>query len=447
MQAEIIAVGTELLLGDIVNTNAPWISKKLAALGIDVYHHITVGDNPARIQSVIQQALDRADILIFTGGLGPTEDDLTIATIADYFNAALIEDPASVEAIKAFFIARGIEHTSNNLKQALKPQDAQTIENPIGTAPGIAWDVSSYLSELNSESNDQLHDELAKRTSLILTFPGVPRELYAMWPASEAFIKQQMEKQGLQSQMLTIRFLHFFGIGESKVALELADLMDGQNPTVAPYVGRSEVRIRIAAKASNEADALALIEPIKKQAIERLKPFYFAEGKTTDDVNIEAIVADILKDKKLTVSVAESCTGGLVSSRLTDVPGSSQYTSLNVVTYSNHQKEQLLNVCPEDLKNYGAVSPQIASTMAQNILKISNCDVGLALTGLAGPDGGSDEKPIGLLYLALTGLNQTIVKKILVNPNYPRTDIKYWFSQYALHYLRQYLQGTLQTDN
>ncbi len=430
MRAEIIAIGTELLLGDIVNTNAAWISQKLASIGVDVYHHITVGDNPARIQSVIQQALDRSDFLIFTGGLGPTEDDLTMATIADYFNTPMIADPNSMESIKAFFIARGIEHTDNNLKQALKPESAETIANPIGTAPGIAWDVSDHTQKPNA----------------ILTFPGVPRELYAMWPAGEAFIRGQLQQQGEQSQVMVTRFLHFFGTGESKVALELADLMDGQNPTVAPYVGRSEVRIRIVAKANTAAEALKLIDPVKQTAVQRLSDFYFAEGQTTEDVHIEAIVAGLLKDKGLTISVAESCTGGLVSSRLTDIAGSSEYTSLNMVTYSDEQKQQLLDVSASDIKQHGAVSPEVAKAMCEGIKTKAKTNIGVSLTGIAGPGGGSDEKPVGLVYIGFTGLAETMVKKVLVNKNYSRQDIKYWFSQYALHYLRHYLSGTLKPD-
>jgi len=438
MRAEIIAIGTELLLGDVVNTNAAWVSQKLSALGIDVYHHTTVGDNPGRIQAVVQQALDRADFLIITGGLGPTEDDLTVATIADYFNAPLVEDPASLERIKAFFIARGIQHSPNNLKQALKPADAITITNPIGTAPSMYWDVSAYTDRPNA----------------ILTFPGVPRELYAMWPEGERLIGAEMAQRGVQTQVLVTRFLHFFGIGESKLAEVLDDLMEGSNPTVAPYVGRSEVRVRIGAKASTEAEALQLIEPVKTACIQRLPDYYFAETQGADDAQIEAIVGNLLTEKNVTVAVAESCTGGLVSSRLTDVPGSSQYVALNLVTYSNAQKHQSLGVPLQDLETYGAVSPQVAAAMSQGIYhkvcQTGQTTVGLSLTGIAGPAGGSPEKPVGLAYIGLTGLGAdptaVIVKKVLVNKHYSRSDIKYWFSQYALHFLRQYLLGTLVPD-
>ncbi len=435
MRAEIIAVGSELLLGDIVNTNASWLSEQLAVIGVDVFHHVSVGDNPARIQKVIEQAIERADVLIFTGGLGPTQDDLTVETIADYFKVPLISDPESERMIEAFFIARGMTHAKSNLKQALRPADAQVIANPIGTAPGICWDVS----------------EKTGRETFILTFPGVPRELYQMWGYGKRFIQEKQQERGEQHQMLVSSSLHFFGIGESTLGEELADLMESSNPTVAPYVGRSEVRVRLAAKANTEADALALIQPIKSEIAQRLKPFYFGEG---DEASLEESVAVLLLEQGLRVSTAESCTGGLVSSRLTDVSGSSEYTTLNVVTYSNEEKMKVLGVSVETLEQHGAVSPQTAQEMAEGIRRLSGADIGLSMTGIAGPTGGNEEKPVGLVYMGLSGpinsegqdTRKTIVKKIMVNRNYKRMDIKYWFSQYALHYLRHYLLGTLRAD-
>lgn len=420
MKAEIIAIGTELLLGDVTNTNAVWLSKELALLGIDVYHHVSVGDNPARIQTVFRQAFERADVLILTGGLGPTDDDLTIQTLADYFNTPLISDPDSEAAIRQFFLTRDIPIAPSNIKQALKPEGAHTIANPVGTAPGIAWDVSS----------------LTGKPAFVLTFPGVPKELYAMWPAGKDFLRRQQSALGEAPKMLFPLFMHFFGIGESLLAEQLKDLMQQANPTVAPYVGKAEVRIRIVAKADTEAEAQTLIAPVKQAIIERVGEYYIGD----DGVSLEHCVGQLLRQRALSVAVAESCTGGLVSSRLTDVPGSSDYIKLNTVTYANEQKIQLLGVSAETLESHGAVSAEVAREMAQGMQKLSGCEIALALTGIAGPQGGSEEKPVGLVYIALTGIDgQTQTHRILANPRYSRTDIKYWFSQHALNILRRYL--------
>ncbi len=425
MHAEIIAVGTELLLGDVVNSNATWISKELASMGVGVYHHVVVGDNPERIKQVVDQALERSDILIFTGGLGPTDDDLTIATLADLFNEPMLEDPESVEVIRAFFTARDQEMACSNVKQAMRPQSALALKNPIGTAPGVMWDISKK----------------AGKPALLYAFPGVPRELYAMWPEAKDHLKQFLYGSGVSESVINTRFLHFFGIGESKIGELLKDLMTAENPTVAPYVGRAEVRIRVAAKAPTDEKAQALIEPVAEQIIERLKPYWYGKDEDT----LEQVVGRLLMMLNKTVSTAESCTGGLVSSRLTDVPGSSAYTSLNAITYSNDQKEKLLGVSSKTLATLGAVSPETAAEMADGIRKVSGSDIGLALTGIAGPTGGTDEKPVGLVYIGLSGLTDApVVKKVMVNPKNDRVDIKHWFSQYALHYLRQYMSGTLE---
>lgn len=428
MKAEIIAIGTELLIGDVVNTNATWLSKELAALGIDVYYHVTVGDNPGRIQEIIAQAIERSDVLIFTGGLGPTDDDLTVLTIAEYFKTELVCDPESEEKIKSYFITRDMPMSKLNLKQAYKPVEAMTITNPVGTAPGILWDVS----------------EKTGKSTYLMTFPGVPKELYAMWPQGRAFLQQKQAEAGERSTVLITRFLHFFGIGESKLGENLRDLMQAERVTVAPYVGNAEVRIRIAAKAETEAAANALIDPVMEEIIQRCGPYYFGQ----DGETLESRVGQMLREKALTVSVAESCTGGLVSSRLTDVPGSSAYTQLNVVTYSNQQKIKTLGVSAETLAEVGAVSREVAAQMAEGVRKLSGAPIGIALTGIAGPDGDTPEKPVGLVYIALSGAqtSEPIVKKVMVNRHYGRKDIKYWFSQYALHFLRLFIEGRLEPD-
>lgn len=424
MKAEIIAVGSELLIGDVINSNAAWISGELASLGVDVHYHVTVGDNPARIQGVIQQAVERSDVLIFTGGLGPTDDDLTIATIADYFKTPLIVDPESEETIRNMFIVRGMPMSPSNLKQAKKPQGADTVKNPTGTAPGIAWDVS---------------DKTGKQT-LILTFPGVPKELYAMWPAGAEFIRSRQRAIGEAVQVLMVHYLHFFGIGESKLGEMLRDLMTTANPTVAPYVGEASVKIRVAAKAESEAAAEALISPVKAEIIQRCGDYYYGE----DDATLETHVAQLLTKQKLTLAVAESCTGGLLSSRLTDVPGSSVYTLINMITYGNAEKSRFLDVSKDTLEQHGAVSSEVAAEMARGMLKASGSDLALSITGIAGPDGGTEEKPVGLAYIGIARGERLWVKKVLVNARYKRKDIKHWFTQYALSYLAQGLQDKLE---
>lgn len=427
LSAEIIAVGTELLLGDIVNSNAAWLSDELARMGVSVYHHTTVGDNVARIHGVLRTALDRANVLIFTGGLGPTEDDLTIRALAEYFGAEMVSDPASEETIKAFFVARGMTHSPSNLKQALRPVDAAAIANPMGTAPGIAWQVPRPDGS----------------PTLILTFPGVPREMKVMWPEGQKHLRVFEQQLGIQPQYIGTRSLHFFGIGESVLGERLKDLMAQSNPTVAPYVGRSEVRVRLGAKAADLASAQALLTPLADEIRTRLAEYYITEA---DTLRVEEIVGELLTSQNLTLSVAESCTGGLVSSRLTDVPGSSAYTTLNMITYSNTQKHAQLGVCTELLATKGAVSPEVAEAMAVGILEKTGSDIGLSLTGIAGPDGGTEDKPVGTLYMGLaikegvlTKTQRVQHKLVRVNAKFGRTETKYWFSQYALHWVREQL--------
>lgn len=425
MRAEIIAVGTELLMGDVINSNAAWLSKELASLGVDVYYHHTVGDNPERIQGVLKKALDRAEFIIFTGGLGPTDDDLTVATLADYFQASMVEDPDSAEKIRNYFIARDMPMSKLNLKQALKPTDAITIQNPVGTAPGILWDVSKRVG----------------KQTILMTFPGVPKELYAMWPQGKDAIRQAMKTAGLENQILVTTFLKFFGIGESKLAEILRDLMQSPSPTVAPYVGEAEVKIRVSCKGASEEEARKEMEPVIQEIIQRCKPYYFGQ----DEETLPSAVGKLLTDRSQNVSIAESCTGGLVSSRLTDVPGSSRYIHYNVVTYANEQKTSHLGVPAQLFDAVGAVSEEVAEAMAVGMLQKSGSDWAVSLTGIAGPDGGTEEKPVGLVYIGLAqkDLNQArvCVKKMLVNQKYKRADIKYWFSQYALFYLKQALCG------
>lgn len=426
--ADVICVGTELLLGDVVNSNAAWLGEQLADNGIQCFYHTAVGDNPTRIGHVIDHALNRAeqpaDILIFTGGLGPTDDDLTVATIVEHFGQTptMVSDPASEEAIKAFFIARNMTHSRNNLKQALRPSDGIALANHVGTAPGLVWDISPHVG----------------RPAIVLCFPGVPKELFALWPQGLSELRQWLGHHPFTTPHLARTFLHFFGIGESKIAELLADVMADANPTVAPYVGKSSVRIRLAAMANSEGEANELLAPVKTTILERLGDYYIGEG---DTIHIEERVGQTLVAHQASVAVAESCTGGLVSSRLTDVPGSSTYTTLNVTTYSNDAKTEQLGVNPDLIGSHGAVSTHVAAAMAEGIRAKANSTYGLALTGIAGPDGGTADKPVGLVYIGVATPNGTTVTKQLVNSRLSRQDIKFWFSEYALHALYKALQA------
>jgi nicotinamide-nucleotide amidase len=428
MNAEIIAVGTELLMGEVINSNAAWLSEQLAAIGVNVYFHTAVGDNPQRIRDIFQRALGRSNLLLVTGGLGPTDDDLTVATLAGMLDTPMISDPDSEKKIREFFITRDMPMSNTNLKQAQRPVDAEVLFNRMGTAPGVYWDVTQKVAERGWGTGPKI----------IMAFPGVPREMKVMW--SEEALTRLMPMLPEQSVLVT-RFLKFIGLGESMLAEKLRDLMAMESPTVSPYVGQAEVKIRIAVRAENEATALAQIEPVEREIMARVGEYCF--GK--DDEQLEAVVGDILREKGLTLSVSESCTGGLVSSRLTDVSGSSEYITLNTVTYSNEAKTQLLGVSPEMLAAHGAVSEEVAAEMVRGILKLANTDIGLSITGIAGPTGETPEKSVGLAYIGLIRQgSEPVVKKVSVNPNYSRDYIKYWFSQYALNYTRQFLEGHLQ---
>ncbi len=413
MKAEIIAVGTELLLGDVVNTNAAWLSKVLSAIGVDVYHHVTVGDNPARIHGVMRQALsraDRPDVLLFTGGLGPTPDDLTVAAIADFFGAPLVMDDTSAEAIQRYFIARNHPISHGTLKQALRPETAQVLANPQGTAPGILWEV-----------------DYAGKPVIIITFPGVPKELYAMWPGAEAYLRDRQQARGENGSVLAVRFLHFFGVGESRLAEALSDLMDQADPTVAPYVGQAEVRIRLVTRGETLAAAEARLDPVEAEIRRRVGEYCIGTQ------SLPETVIQTLTERGQTLAVAESCTGGFISHRLTNVPGSSAVVGLNMVTYANAAKTRQLGVDAALFDTVGAVSAQVAGQMAEGIASIAQADVGLAISGIAGPSGGTPEKPVGTAYIGVHAQGRTETLLVNVNPQYDRETLKLWFSQYALN--------------
>jgi nicotinamide-nucleotide amidase len=416
--AEILSIGTELLLGQVVDTNAQFIGGELAKLGIDSFFRTTVGDNPARIKEAFRVACERADIVISTGGLGPTADDLTTECIAEFFNVPLIFDEEVLEGIEAKFAMLRYKMPESNRKQAFRPEGAQILPNPAGTAPGILWQVDPQICKRVGISGSRT----------VLTFPGVPRELKRMWSETAApFLAKSHANSVLWS-----RELKHFGIGESALAEKFAHLLNSENPTVAPYAGQWECRLRVTAKAKTVDEARAMAEPI----VEEIRTGSGTLCYGFDNDTLESVVGALLTESRKTIAVAESCTGGLVSARLTDISGSSNYVGLNVVSYANDAKMQLLGVSDDVLKSHGAVSAECAEQMAQGIKKLAKSDLGLSITGIAGPTGGTPEKPVGLVYIGLATDEGYAGKELRLPDRLSRSDIRYRSASEALNMVR-----------
>lgn len=385
MKAEIINTGTELLLGQILNRNAQYLSQRLSQLGIDVYYHTTVGDNPARIAEAISQALQRSEIVITTGGLGPTNDDLTKEMVAEVLGLEMVEDASSLARIEGFFADRGRVMPKNNTKQACFPDGAIIMPNDFGTAPGAI---------------------VEKGEKVVIILPGPPFELEPMFETSAYSYLQKLS--GGRPTLIKSRVLRLFGIGESTVEERIKDLLDSQtNPTIAPLAKATEINLRLTAKGSNEEQILKMIKPVEEELRNRLGEYIFG----ADEVSLEKVVGNLLEKHELTLATAESCTGGLLAAKITDVPGSSAYFHYGLVTYSNEAKMKLLRVREETLNNCGAVSEATAREMAQGVRILANADLGVAVTGIAGPGGGTVEKPVGLVYIALASENNIICQE------------------------------------
>jgi nicotinamide-nucleotide amidase len=414
MSAEIICVGTELLLGDILNSNARYLAQQLADLGISHYHQSVVGDNPGRIQQVMQVALDRqAQVLIFTGGLGPTPDDLTTATIAEFFQTPLVEHPAVVADIEQKYAQRGRVMTANNRRQALQPQGADILPNPLGTAPGMMWRPQPGL--------------------IILTFPGVPREMYRMWQDSAI---PYLQANGYGQEQIFSTSLRFWGVSESALAERVDRFIQMSNPTVAPYAGKGEVRLRVATKAATASAAAQIIDPIAAEIIELAGDHYY--GKDTD--SLASVVGQLLSATQQTLAVAESCTGGMIGALLTDVPGSSAYFWGGIIAYANAVKVNMLGVDPEALVDHGAVSALVAEQMAIGVRAKIGTDWGISITGVAGPTGGSAEKPVGLVYIGLAKPDgQVESMKYQLSTHFDRELIRQMSAHQSLDILRRRL--------
>ncbi len=412
MSAEIICVGTELLLGDIVNTNVQFLAKELAILGIPHYYQTVVGDNPTRIQEVINLASKRASILLFTGGLGPTPDDLTTETIAQCFNRPLVEKAEIIEDIQRKFQARGRKMNENNRKQALIPEGATILPNPTGTAPGIIWQPEANLT--------------------IMTFPGVPSEMKRMWTETAV---PHLKCQGWGKEIIFSRMLRFRGIGESSLATKVNRFFDLTNPTVAPYAALGEVRLRISTKTTSATEANAIIEPVAQEIIKIAGADYF--GK--DDDTLAKVVGQLLRNRKETVAVAESCTGGGLGTMLTGVAGSSDYFCGGIIAYDNRIKMSLLGVAPEVLETQGAVNSIVAQQMALEVKQRLNTSWGISITGIAGPDGGTEVKPVGLVYIGIADPNNEVDSIDCTFGDRSRDIIRYLSSCTALDQLRRKL--------
>lgn len=405
MKAEIITVGTEILLGDIVNTNSQFLAKELASIGVEVYYQETVGDNETRLLNLLEEAFKRSDIVITTGGLGPTNDDITKEIAAKYFNQELVFYSDIWENIKSYFEKLGLKPTENNKKQAYFPKDCIILDNPNGTAPGVI---------------------LKKENKMIILLPGPPKEMIPMFNNS---VKSYL--QSLTDYKLVSKTLRFIGIGESELEEKLIDIINSQsNPTIAPYAKENEVTLRITAKSKDDEKANDLIKSIEEKIKDRVGKYIYGY----DDTTLEETVAKLLVKNNMTIAVSESCTGGMVSSKLIDYPGISQSFIEGCVTYSNEAKMNRLGVKKETLDKYGAVSSETAIEMAVGIAKNLNTNIGLSTTGVAGPGGGTDEKPVGLVYIGIYINGDVKVKKC--NFSGSRDKIRSRATNEALNLLR-----------
>lgn len=407
MRGEIISVGTELLLGQICNTDAQFISQASASIGVDIYYHTSVGDNKDRLLGVLKIASERSDLIILTGGLGPTEDDLTKETVSEFLNLRLIEFPEARDHVIEHFHSKNLP--ANNKKQWMFPEGSKLIPNNNGTAPGCIIDTTSKI---------------------YIVLPGPPHELQPMFNETVIpFIQSKFEN----SYVIKSRILKLFGISESETEERIKDIIDNQtNPTIAPLVGKGEVTLRISAKAHSNDEAYYMIEVVEHQIRDRLGEYIYGINEDT----LPSIVTNLLINKKLTIAIAESCTGGNIANLLTDVAGISQSLKLCEVTYSNESKINELCIPENIIEEYGAVSDKTAALMAEMIRRKANTSVGLSITGIAGPDS-IENKPVGLFYVGISSQYASKTYEFFSRGN--RTWFKSYASLTALNELRKYI--------
>jgi len=388
MMVEILAVGTELLMGQISNTNAQYISARLPEVGVGVYYHSVVGDNPDRLKASFKLALERADVVITTGGLGPTKDDLTKETIASELGLEMALDKPSYDSLIEHFSKSNRPMTQNNVKQAYLPEGSTVLTNRNGTAPGC-------LVETNGK--------------VVIMLPGPPSEMKPMF--SEWVIPYFMKKNGY---LLVSKFIRIFGIGESAMEEMIMDIIDNQtNPTIAPYAKEGEVTLRVTAMCKSNEEGLKLLEPTVNEIMKRLGSAVYS----TDNEELHEVAARLLIEQNKTIAFAESCTGGLAAAKFASIPGVSACLDRGYVTYSNRAKMEELGVSEETLRTHGAVSSQTALEMAEGARKAAGTDIAVSVTGIAGPDGGTEDKPVGTVFIAISDKNGSEFKQIKLRGN------------------------------
>lgn len=406
MQAEVVSVGTELLLGQIVDTNAAHLARALSDLGIAVYRRVTVGDNHDRLLAALKEAVANNDVVITIGGLGPTQDDITRETLAEAMGDTLHEDPQIARRLEAFFRSRGARMTASNLRQAQVPVHGRAIDNPNGTAPGVLFEKDGKIA---------------------ISLPGPPNEFIPM--VANHVVPLLRERTGGRGTIRS-RMLRICGMGESMVEEQVRDLMASDNPTVAPYAKVGEVHLRVTARADDAESADRLIEERVALLVERLGDHVYG----FDDEAMEVVVVRLLDERGQTVATAESCTGGLLASRITEVPGSSRVFPGGAVSYSNEAKTELVHVPADLIAAHGAVSAEVAEALAQGARRRFGADYGIGVTGIAGPDGGTPDKPVGLVYIAVADASGVEADRNRFIGG--RSTVRYRSTQVALTMLR-----------
>ena len=415
---EILSVGTELLLGNIANTDAQMLSQGLSELGLNVYYHTVVGDNPQRAKEAVAIAKKRADIIITTGGLGPTCDDLTKNVLAEAFGKKLVFDQGSADRITSYFTRTGRPMTENNLQQAMLPEGCTVLANDWGTAPGCAFQAEG------------VH---------VIMLPGPPSECRPMFR-----YRAMPYLQSLSEGVIASHTLKLFGIGESSMEAQLRVQMNAMsNPTLAPYAKEGECELRVTAKAPTDAEAQALLKP----TVEQIKKLFGAKVYGVDVSSLEEVVLALLKEKNLTLGTAESCTGGLIAKRITDVPGASQVFKGGVVSYTNEVKAGMLGVPQQLLDQHGAVSAQVAQAMAEGARKVLGCDIALSSTGVAGPDKDDRGNEVGTMFVAIAAPGGTYVRALKLGNRPVRARLRTQTAHHALDLARRYLSGLPYEDN
>lgn len=411
MNCEIIGVGTELLLGDIVNTDAQYLAQELASMGIVIHYQEVVGDNPERMRACISNAVSRSDLVILTGGLGPTADDLTKEISCEVMGAELVLDEDILEGIRNYFTSKGIVMPESNAKQAYVPKGGTVFANRNGTAPGCA---------------------IEKDGKTVIMLPGPPRELKPMFENEvKPFLAEKTGGVILSKQVRT------FGIGESDMAQRVEELLDGENPTVAPYAKDGEALLRVTAKAETKEKAEQMCDKTIEKIREKIGGYIYSD----QSLNLEQTAVKLLRENGKKIALAESCTGGYIAKRITDVPGSSEVFEYGIVSYSNEVKMKLLGVRSETIEQYTEVSEQTAAEMAEGVRRLSGADIGISVTGISGPGGGTEDKPVGLAYIGFSHQGGTYVREVRTGKKQDSREYnRYVTASNALHMVIQHFQ-------